>query len=230
VRWKNEKLGFVSPVDFIPIAERTGLINEIGDWVLRTACYEAMNWEAAGFKGIRVAVNLSAAQFRQRNFHEKIIKIVEDVALEPSLLELEITESVLMENFDSAVETLNELTAAGMELALDDFGTGYSSLAYLKNLPLNTLKIDRSFLSDTVPDRQDETIITAIIAMAHSMELRIVAEGVETKPQRGFLHGLGCDEIQGYLISRPVDGEEALKLLHSYNGEDIDQGRVRKLA
>lgn len=230
VRWKNEKLGFVSPAEFIPVAERTGLINEIGEWVLRTACYEAMNWEAAGFRGIRVAVNLSALQFRQGNLHETIIKMVEDIALAPSLLEVEITESVLMENFDSAVETLNELTAAGIELALDDFGTGYSSLAYLKNLPLNTLKIDRSFLADTVPDKQDETIITAIIAMAHSMGLRIVAEGVETKPQRAFLHGLDCDEIQGYLISKPVAGEEALKLLHLYNGGDTEREPVRKSA
>jgi EAL domain-containing protein (putative c-di-GMP-specific phosphodiesterase class I) len=230
VRWQNEKLGFVSPAEFIPIAERTGLINAIGEWVIRTACYEARNWAAAGFMDIGVAVNLSALQFRQRDLHQRIIQMIDDSGLAPNLLEVEVTETVFMENFDTAVATLNKLTAAGVGLALDDFGTGYSSLAYLKNLPLNTLKIDRSFLSDTVPDEQDKTIISAIIAMAHSMGLRVVAEGVEGHPQRTFLRGLDCDEIQGYLISKPVSGEEALKLLHLHNGDGVDRKDARKLA
>ena len=230
VRWQNEKLGFVSPAEFIPIAERTGLINAIGEWVIRTACYEAKNWAAAGFQNISVAVNLSALQFRQSDLHEKIIRMVDESGLDRSLLEVEVTETVFMENFDAAVATLNTLTATGIGLALDDFGTGYSSLAYLKTLPLNTLKIDRSFLSGAIPDEQDKTIISAIIAMAHSMGLLVVAEGVEGNPQRTFLHGLDCDEIQGYLISKPVPGEEVLKLLHLHNGDGMGQEDARKLA
>jgi diguanylate cyclase (GGDEF)-like protein/PAS domain S-box-containing protein len=220
VRWTNPKLGSVSPADFIPVAEHTGLINEIGDWVTRTACGQARQWVDAGFEEVGVAVNLSAMQFRQVNLHERIIEILTDVGLESRLLEVEITESVVMENYDMAIKTLRKLDEAGIHLAVDDFGTGYSSLAYLKHLPLNTLKIDRSFLSDTVPDKQDELIITAIIAMAHSMGLVVVAEGVESTAQKSFLAGLGCDEVQGYLISKAVPEDAVLDLLRRLNGED----------
>jgi len=221
IRWENPKLGFVSPADFIPVAERTGLINEIGEWVTRTACRQARQWVDAGFVDVGVAVNLSALQFRQADLHERIISTLADTGLEPQLLEVEITESVVMENYDMALRILGELHKAGIHLAVDDFGTGYSSLAYLKFLPLNTLKIDRSFLSGTVPDKQDELIITAIIAMAHSMGLAVVAEGVENNAQKAFLAGLGCDEVQGYLLSKPVPEDAVLALLEKYNSEDL---------
>ena len=227
IRWDNPKLGFVSPVDFIPVAERTGLINEIGEWVTRTACRQARQWVDAGFVDVGVAVNLSALQFRQEDLHEQIITTLAESGLEPQLLEVEITESVVMENYNMAIRILEELHKAGIHLAVDDFGTGYSSLAYLKYLPLNTLKIDRSFLSGTVPDKQDELIITAIIAMAHSMGLGVVAEGVENAAQKAFLAGLGCDEMQGYLISKPVPEDAVLALLERHNSEDLPAGRAR---
>ncbi|MEN8803747.1 MAG: diguanylate cyclase [Thiogranum sp.] len=227
IRWDNPKLGSVSPVDFIPVAERTGLINEIGEWVTRTACRKARQWVDAGFVDVGVAVNLSALQFRQNDLHERIITTMQAAGLEPQLLEVEITESVVMENYDMAIRILEELHHAGIHLAVDDFGTGYSSLAYLKYLPLHTLKIDRSFLSGTVPDKQDELIITAIIAMAHSMGLGVVAEGVENTAQKAFLAGLGCDEIQGYLISKPVPEDAVLSLLRRHNGEDLPARRAR---
>jgi len=227
VRWDNPKLGSVSPADFIPVAERTGLINEIGAWVTREACRQARQWVDAGFVDVGVAVNLSALQFRQHDLHEHIIATLEETGLEHRLLEVEITESVVMENYDMAIRILEELDKAGVHLAVDDFGTGYSSLAYLKYLPLNTLKIDRSFLSGTVPDKQDELIISAIIAMAHSMGLAVVAEGVENTAQKVFLAGLGCDEMQGYLVSKPVPQDAVLALLRKHNGEDLAARRNR---
>jgi len=230
VRWNNPKLGFVSPNEFIPIAEHTGLINEIGDWILQSACAQARRWEEAGFTDVSVAVNLSAVQFRQQDLHERIITMVAESGLQPRHLEVEITESVVMENHQSAVHSLNELDHAGIRIAIDDFGTGYSSLAYLKHLPVSTLKIDRSFLSDTVLDKQDELIITAIIAMAHSMNLTVVAEGVENSTQKAFLSQLHCDEIQGYLFSKPVDEEDALELLRNNNAADEFDGVVKKSA
>lgn len=217
IRWNNPKLGQVPPGEFIPIAERTGLINEIGEWVIRSACGQARRWREAGFRDVGVAVNLSALQFRQKNLCENIAAILDGSELEPGLLELEITESAVMDNFDGALEMIRELHKAGVQFAIDDFGTGYSSLAYLKHLPVNTLKIDRSFLSDTVPDKQDSLIITAIVAMAHSLNLRVVAEGVETGAQKRFLEHLECDEIQGYLISKPVPEDDALELLRRHN-------------
>jgi diguanylate cyclase (GGDEF)-like protein/PAS domain S-box-containing protein len=227
IRWNNPALGFVSPADFIPVAERTGLINAIGEWVTRTACNQARQWVDAGFANVGVAVNLSALQFRQADLHERIITTLAVSGLEPRLLEVEITETVVMENYDVAIRILRELHKAGIHLAVDDFGTGYSSLAYLKHLPLNTLKIDRSFLSGTVPDQQDELIITAIIAMAHSMGLAVVAEGVENNAQKAFLAGLGCDQMQGYLVSKPVPEDEVLTLLTRHNSEDLPNNRAR---
>ena len=227
IRWDNPKLGSVSPVDFIPVAERTGLINEIGEWVTRTACRKARQWVDAGFVDVGVAVNLSASQFRQEDLHERIITTLADSGLEPRLLEVEITETVVMENYNMAIRILQELHKAGIHLAVDDFGTGYSSLAYLKYLPLNTLKIDRSFLSGTVPDKQDELIITAIIAMAHSMGLAVVAEGVENNAQKVFLAGLGCDEMQGYLVSKPVSEDAVLTLLERHNSAELPTDGTR---
>ena len=230
IRWNNPKLGYVSPMDFIPVAEHTGLIHDIGEWVIQSACAQAKRWEDAGFADVSVAVNLSAIQFRHKDLHERIITMVAESGLKPQHLEVEITETVVMDNDDTAIHSLNELDKAGIRTAIDDFGTGYSSLAYLKHLPVSTLKIDRSFLSDTVPDRQDELIITAIIAMAHSMGLTVVAEGVENSTQRGFLAGLHCDEMQGYLFSKPVGEDEALELLRIHNTEDGIAGSRIKTA
>ena len=230
IRWNNPKLGFVSPIEFIPVAEHTGLIHEIGEWVVHSACAQARRWMDAGFEDVSVAVNVSAIQFRREDLHERIITMVAESGLEPRQLEVEITETVVMENHQAAFHTINELAKAGMRIAIDDFGTGYSSLSYLKHLPVSTLKIDRSFLSDTVPDRQDELIITAIIAMAHSMDLTVVAEGVENRSQRDFLAGLQCDEMQGYLFSRPVDADDALELLRIHNTEDVIEGGQIKFA
>jgi diguanylate cyclase (GGDEF)-like protein/PAS domain S-box-containing protein len=223
LRWNNAKLGFVPPCEFIPIAERTGLINEIGEWVIRSACRQAKRWQEAGLGEVGVAVNLSVLQFRQKDLCELIVATLDETALQPGLLELEITESAVMDNFSGVLELINDLHDAGVKLAIDDFGTGYSSLAYLKRLPVNTLKIDRSFLSDAVPDKQDALIITAIIAMAHSLDLGVVAEGVETNAQKSLLEELQCDEIQGYLVSKPVSEDEAVGLLRRYNivGTDV---------
>jgi EAL domain-containing protein (putative c-di-GMP-specific phosphodiesterase class I) len=197
---------------------------------MRTACNEAKRWADAGFEDVGIAVNLSALQFRQSDLHTQITTTLAETGLEPRLLEVEITETAVMEDFERAILTLNALTGAGIHLSVDDFGTGYSSLAYLKHLPLSTLKIDRSFLSDSIPDQQDELIITAIIAMAHSMGLRVVAEGVESNAQKAFLAGLGCDEIQGYLFSKPVPQQEALELLRMHNGAEVCNRKDLKTA
>lgn len=220
IRWHNPKLGSVPPMEFIPIAERTGMIHAISEWVIKTACAEAKSWVDAGFSDVGIAVNLSTVQFLQCGLDKDIIQTIIDSELDPRLLEVEITETVLMENYDIAIQVLNNLNAAGTKLAVDDFGTGYSSLAYLKHLPLNTLKIDRSFLSGAIPDRHDELIITAIIAMAHSMDITVVAEGVENTTQKSILTTLGCDEIQGYLISKPIPNTEVLPLLYQHNNTD----------
>jgi EAL domain-containing protein (putative c-di-GMP-specific phosphodiesterase class I) len=164
------------------------------------------------------------------DLHDRILATVAECGLEPRHLEVEITETVVMENHDAAVHTLNQLDQAGVRVAIDDFGTGYSSLAYLKHLPVSTLKIDRSFLGDTVIDKQDELIVTAIVAMAHSMELTVVAEGVENNSQKDFLNQLHCDEIQGYLFSKPVGEDEALELLRRYNGAEGGEVSVKRSA
>ena len=230
LRWENPKVGSVSPGDFIPIAERTGLITQIGQWALKTATEHARRWVDCGYTDVGIAVNLSPVQFREADLYEQIGTVLDETGLDPRLLEVEVTETVVMENFKEATTTLNKLAQAGVQIAIDDFGTGYSSLAYLKHLPVNTLKIDRSFLSDSVPDAQDKLIITAVIAMAHSMRLRVVAEGVETEVQRAFLDKLDCDEMQGYLVSKPVPAAESMALLKRYNSLQACVIPARKIA
>ncbi len=218
IRWQHPKLGMVPPGDFISIAEHTGLIVPVGDWTIRAACSQARQWHKKGLKDIKIAINLSAAQFREKELAERILDTVSRIGFTPESLELEITESVVVENFENAVEIMTKLHDAGVRFAIDDFGTGYSSLNYLRRLPVDTLKIDRSFLSDALPSKQDRLIIAAIIAMAHSLGVRVVAEGVETEAQRAFLAGLHCDEIQGYLFSKPLPADEASEFLlaHGY--------------
>jgi diguanylate cyclase (GGDEF)-like protein/PAS domain S-box-containing protein len=205
LRWDNAQHGRISPVEFIPLAEETGLIIPIGDWVLRAACHQNVRWLKTGYPPLKMSVNLSARQFRAGNLIENIEKILRETGIPPKYLELELTEGTVMHNADKAIKTLMQIKDLGVEISVDDFGMGYSSLSYLKRFPIDTLKIDRSFVRDITVDPDDEAIVTAIIAMAHSLKLKVVAEGVETTDQLEFLRALGCDGAQGYLFSEPVD-------------------------
>ena len=213
LRWHHPSLGLIFPERFIPVAEETGLIVPIGEWVLRTACRQIGDWCAEGIH-LPVAVNLSARQFRERNLGPTIYRVLSQMDLPPDYLEIEITESDIMEDAESAIATLNELKAEGIKLSVDDFGTGYSSLSYLKRFPLDTLKIDRSFIDNVTTDSDDAAIVEAIIALARSLDLKVVAEGVETESQVEFLTGCGCDFAQGFLFSPPVTPEEVRTLFN----------------
>ena len=207
VRWQHPELGLVSPAMFIPVAEDSGLIVSLGEWVLRTACAQNKAWQLAGFKPISVAVNLSARQFRQPDLAEMVAAILGETGLDPACLELELTESLVMQDVEKTIATLSKLKAMGIKLSIDDFGTGYSSLSYLKRFPIDTLKIDQSFVRDITTDPDDAAIAKTIISMAHDMQLRVIAEGVETEAQKSFLQQRHCDEMQGYLFSRPLPAE-----------------------
>jgi diguanylate cyclase (GGDEF)-like protein len=213
LRWRPHGRDMVGPDAFIPIAEESGLIVPIGEWVLRTACAQLVAWRQAGLRGVRMAVNLSARQFRQSGLGAMVAQALRDTGCDAGSLELEITESVLMERPDSAAATLQHLSDMGVRLAIDDFGTGYSSLAYLKRFPIHALKIDRSFVRDIPDSQEDAAIATAVIALARSMQLSVVAEGVETEAQRAFLAALQCDHAQGYLYSKPVPAAALAALL-----------------
>ena len=207
VRWKHPERGLVSPAQFIPLAEETGLIVQIDEWVLRTACEQNKRWQEQGYRPLRVAVNLSTQQFQRVNLVERVAQVLEETGLDPQYLELEITESIAMSNVERVIATLQELAKLGLEIAIDDFGTGYSSLVYLKNFPIHRLKIDQSFVRDITTDSGDAAIVATIIAMSHSMKLDVIAEGVETPEQLKFLHQQMCHEMQGYLFSGPVPAE-----------------------
>ena len=203
IRWTSNYIGYVSPADFIPIAEENGLIVPIGEWVLRTSCAQAQEWNKTGFPVGKVAVNISVLQFARPDFPLTIERILDETGLPASQLELEITESLLASDTHGTVETLNKLKDIGVELSIDDFGTGYSSLSQLKNFPIDRVKIDQSFIQGVSYCRDDAAIARAIVAMSHSMKIKVLAEGVETVEQLDFLRANGCDEVQGYLISRP---------------------------
>ncbi|MCC8999550.1 MAG: EAL domain-containing protein [Candidatus Contendobacter sp.] len=213
LRWTHEELGQVSPVDFIPVAEESGLIIAIGEWVLRTACRQAQAWRERGIPLPRIAVNVSGKQFAQKNFPTLIAQVLAETGLEPQVLEIEITESLLMQDADGAMMTLRQIKALGVQLAIDDFGTGYSSLSRLKEFPIDCLKIDGSFVRAVAMDPNDQAIAKAIIAMADSMNMRVIAEGVETSNQLDWLRSMRCDEIQGYFLSRPLPTEQAENFL-----------------
>lgn len=213
VRWRHPEKGIVPPAEFIPLAEETGLIIPIGEWVLRTACIQTKTWQTAGMAPIRVAVNLSARQLQNQNLVEIVERALSESGLEPNFLELELTESVLMQNLEHNSVSLDKLHRMGVEIAIDDFGTGYSSLAYLKRFPISSLKIDRSFVRDLTLESDSQAIVKTIITLARSLKRKVVAEGVETEEQLEILRSLDCDEMQGYLFNKPVPVDEAGKLL-----------------
>jgi EAL domain-containing protein (putative c-di-GMP-specific phosphodiesterase class I) len=214
VRWEHPVRGLVPPLSFVPLAEETGLILPLGRWVLENACRQARAWRDArrGKDPLFMSVNLSARQFAQPELVEQVRGILADSGLEPTGLEIEITESVLMDQSEAGVGTLRELRDLGVRLVLDDFGTGYSSLSYLKHLPLDTIKIDRTFVAGIDGDI-DRSIVEAVIALAHGLRIGVVAEGIETEAQARLLRAMGCDLGQGYLFSRPVVARDAGRLM-----------------
>lgn len=214
VRWQHPTLGLIPPAKFIPLAEESGLIAPLGEWVLREACMQARAWQNAGMRPIGVAVNLSAQQFKQKLLFEIVSAALARADLDPCYLELELTESAVMEDAEQSVQILRRLSEYGIRIAVDDFGTGYSSLSYLRRLPLDKLKIDRAFIREIATSRDDAEIVRAIISLAHSLRLKVIAEGVETEDQLRFLRSLGCDLYQGYLCSKPITASELEALVN----------------
>lgn len=215
LRWQHPDLGLVLPSDFIPLLEETGLIVQVGDWVLQSALEQARHWHKAGFDSLKMSINLSGRQFNNPDFIKTLESAVHDAGLSPNLIELELTESMLMRNASKTVSALNTLHQLGISIAVDDFGTGYSSLNYLRRFPISTLKIDRSFIRDVIKDPDDRAITTAIIVMAQSLNLVVIAEGVETEEQTVFLESLDCDQIQGNIFSPPVSPMQLTGMLKS---------------
>ncbi|WP_246737971.1 putative bifunctional diguanylate cyclase/phosphodiesterase [Rhizobium grahamii] len=208
VRWQHPAKGLVAPGDFIPLAEETGLILAIGEMVLRKACAQARAWQNAGLAPIRIAVNMSARQFHEPALASQVAAALAAARLDPQWLEIEVTESLIMQDVEGAIERMQDLKELGITLSIDDFGTGYSSLSMLKRFPLSRLKIDRSFIADIPADPGDMAITSAILALAKLLGLEVVAEGVETADQADFLTQAGCDFLQGYLFSRPLPAHE----------------------
>ncbi len=215
LRWDHPELGLIAPDDFIPLAEETGLIVAIGEWVLEKACRQNLLWQEQGLPLMRIAVNISGYQLQQADFLERLEQIVSGTGMSFDLLELEITESVIMQNPEFTIQILNEVQVNGIHISIDDFGTGYSSLAHLKRFSVNTLKIDKSFVRDVESSQTDAAITTAIIAMGNSLNLKVIAEGVETVGQYSFLQEAMCDEIQGYLVSKPIPAEKVADFIRS---------------
>jgi diguanylate cyclase (GGDEF)-like protein len=224
IRWwkpdSSKKGGnFISPMDFIPVAEQSGLIVPIGEWVMKTACSAARDWKVKHGVDIRIAVNVSAAQFVQGDIVNFVRKTLQETGVSPANLELEVTESVFMEDINHTIQTLQELHALGIEIAIDDFGTGYSSLSYLRQFPIDRLKIDQSFIRNALNNQDDAAIARTIVALGHSLNLKVIAEGVETKDHEKLLIAHGCDEVQGYRYSRPVPNDDFVAFAKKYNGQ-----------
>jgi len=215
VRWQHPQLGLVSPSEFIPLAEDTGLIVPIGEWVLRQACEQNRRWQEEGFAPIHVAVNISARQFHDQDLSQTVIRILDESGLAPNYLELELTESSIMQNAEFTADVLTRWKNLGINISIDDFGTGFSSLASLKRLPIDALKIDQSFVRDATTDQDDAAIVMAITTLAHNLRLKVVAEGVETEEQLRFLQLLRCDEIQGFFFSKPLPADLLVSLFDS---------------
>jgi EAL domain-containing protein (putative c-di-GMP-specific phosphodiesterase class I) len=230
LRWDSPDRGERQPTEFIALAEETGLIEPIGEWALREACHQYVAWQEEGVMLPHLAVNVSARQFRQKEFVAKVRAIVRETGIAPQCLELEVTESLLIDANSGVAAMLDELHALGMNLGLDDFGTGYSSLAHLKHFPMRTVKIDRTFITDLGGADGSGAIATAIIAMAHALQRRVVAEGVETERQAAILARLGCDHIQGYYYSRPLTVPMLAEFVNRVAGEAPRRIASRKLA
>ncbi|HUO76646.1 MAG TPA: EAL domain-containing protein [Thermodesulfovibrionales bacterium] len=220
IRWLQPDLVLIKPNEFIPLAEETGLIIPIGEWVLRTACAQNKAWQKAGLNSIRMTVNVSGVQFKQQNFVEMVSQVLNDTGLAQECLQLELTESTIMKDSENTIRKLHALQAMGIQVAIDDFGTGYSSLNYLKRFPLSTLKIDYSFVRDLISSSVDQSIVNAIVSLAHNFNLKVIAEGVETKKQLTFLHEARCGGVQGYLICPPVNAVSLRQFMmkESYRG------------
>jgi EAL domain-containing protein (putative c-di-GMP-specific phosphodiesterase class I) len=213
VRWAHPEWGLVPPAKFIPIAEETGLIRPIGEWILRTVCAQKRKWETQGHQHVRLAVNLSARQFDAEDIVENLTDVLRETGVKVDTLELEVTEGMLMKDMEATIRTLNVLASMGIRLAIDDFGTGYSSLAYLAQFPVHCLKVDQSFVRNLGKNDHVRSIVAATIALAHSLDMIVVAEGVETETQFEILCTLDCDEVQGYLFGRPMPAQDFESLL-----------------
>ncbi|MBX9704942.1 MAG: EAL domain-containing protein, partial [Gammaproteobacteria bacterium] len=218
VRWMHPTLGLIPPNEFIPICEETGLILPIGEWILETACRQAVEWQDAGVGPLRIAVNLSGRQFSKPGLATTVMQILDKTGLEPSLLELELTESIFMQGTDEVIAILQSLRKLGVSLSVDDFGTGYSSLSYLRRFPMTAVKIDQSFVKSITSDADAAGLVRSIISMAHELRLSVIAEGVETEGQLAFLTNHACDEVQGYFLSRPLPAIDCLSLLRQFSG------------
>ncbi|MDH3918393.1 MAG: GGDEF domain-containing phosphodiesterase, partial [Rhodospirillales bacterium] len=216
VRWRHPTRGIVSPGDFIPIAESSDLMVHLGEWVLRAACEQAKAWQDSGFPSLPVAVNISARQFRDSDFVAALKRTLQETGLDPRLLELEITEGMMMEDTEQVIDEFHLIHDLGVEISIDDFGTGYSSLAYLKRFPVHRLKIDRSFVRDLTTEPDDAAITEAVIKMGHSLNLKVIAEGVEMEEQVTYLRSKGCDELQGFLFSQPLPARDFARWLTSW--------------
>lgn len=225
LRWRHPQFGLVGPSEFIPIAEETGLIISLGEWVMRQACLQICEWQRQGFKPIRCSVNLSDRQFNDTDMVSVVKTVIKDTGINPHYLELELTEGMIMKNLEEAVDTLSRLKEMGVHISIDDFGTGHSSLNYIKHLPLDLLKIDRSFISDISTDPEDAAIAKAIISMAHNLKLQVTAEGVETEQQLNILRSYDCDFMQGYYFSKPAPPQAIEKFLTKDKSQSSHQNR-----
>jgi diguanylate cyclase (GGDEF)-like protein/PAS domain S-box-containing protein len=228
LRWQHPEMGLVPPLEFIPLAEESGLIVPIGEWVLRTACAQARAWHDAGFRGLQVAVNLSGRQFQHHDLAKLVKRVLKETGLDPRQLDLELTENLLIHNTNAIMDTMEKLHVLGVSFSMDDFGTGYSSLSYLKRFPIDTLKIDRSFVRDIPRDPDDAAIAQAVIAIAHSLGIKVIAEGAETAKQLAFLRTHQCDGVQGYLFSKPVTARTMTRLLQKDGPLALRKSRTSK--
>lgn len=212
IRWHSPERGLVSPAEFIPLAENTGLIIPLGQWILESVCQQIIAWKKLGLNPVQISVNVSSKQFHQANLADNILTTLKKYQVKPQWLKLELTENLLVQNIDIALEQFNILKAAGIKIAIDDFGTGYASLGYLQHFPFDTLKIDRCFVQGIHQNAKSAALATAIIRMAQQLNFEVIAEGVETAAERDFLYQHGCELIQGYLISRPLPATEFTNL------------------
>jgi diguanylate cyclase (GGDEF)-like protein len=217
LRWESADFGILQPSEFIPMAEKSGLILGLGEWVLRTACTQARNWSMAGHRDLKVAINISGKQFNQFDFLQMVERIIEETGVSSEIIELEFTESIFMGDTDRTIDIFKSLKKMGLQLSIDDFGTGYSSLGYLKHFPIDRIKIDRSFISDVNQIADDAAIAEAIISLGHGLNLKVMAEGVETAAQMNFLTARNCDEIQGFYLAKPMTAMDLVEKMRVWN-------------